>query len=254
MTGNLYLIPNTLGESEINQVIPSGVLDIIHSLDHFIVENVRSARRFLLKSGYTKNINEAVFFILNKHTSKNDMYSFLGPCQKGRNTGILSEAGVPAIADPGAEIIEYAHKIGIRVIPLTGPSSILLALMASGLSGQSFSFLGYLPIKREELHKKIKEIEARSERDKQTQIFIETPYRNIRLFEALLRTCKPATILCIAVNLTTKEERITVRKIAEWNKSKPDIDGKPTVFLIGCSLLFNIKEADFKYKGRIRPD
>lgn len=232
MKGKIYLLPNLLGDSKIHYVIPSGVIKIIHSLDCFIVENVRSARRFLLNTGYSKDINQIEFFILNEHTSNDDILKFLIPCQKGRNLGILSEAGVPSVADPGAKLIENAHKYGIHVVPLVGPSSILLALMASGLNGQSFSFLGYLPVKKDRLSARIREIEALSIREKQTQIFIETPYRNVRLFSELVRVCKPSTLLCIAVNLTTPEESIILRRVSEWRKIKPDIDRKPAVFLL----------------------
>ena len=235
MKGKLYLLPNLLGKSEINCVIPSGVLEIIHSLDCFIVENVRSARRFLLHSGYSKEINNIEFFILDEHTSNDDIQKYIVACQAGRNMGVLSEAGVPAVADPGARIVELAHKSGIRVIPLVGPSSILLALMSSGLNGQSFSFLGYLPVKKDNLVRRIREIEAISIREKQTQIFIETPYRNLRLFGELIRVCKPSTHLCIALNLTGPEEKISLKRISEWKNTNPDIERKPAVFLLSAA-------------------
>ena len=232
MTGRLYLIPNTLGECEIRDTIPQGVINITHSINHFIVEDVRTARRFLIKTGYPGKIDDIEFSLLNKHTRKEDIPGFLEPCKEGIHVGILSEAGVPAVADPGAIIVDYAHKMGIQVVPLTGPSSILLALMASGLNGQSFSFLGYLPVKNNELPGRIKEIEAYSARNNQTQIFIETPYRNMKLFSELVKICKSSTILGIAVNLTTPEEKIIVKKIEDWKNCKPDLDKKPAVFLI----------------------
>jgi 16S rRNA (cytidine1402-2'-O)-methyltransferase len=232
MTGRLYLIPNTLGDCEIQDVIPQGVINIIHSITNFIVEDLRTTRRFLIKTGYPGKIEDVEFYVLNKHTKKEEIPNFLNPCKEGINVGILSEAGVPAVADPGAIVVDYAHKLGIHVVPLTGPSSILLALMASGLNGQNFSFLGYLPVKRHELIIKIKEIEANSVRNKQTQIFIETPYRNMKLFSDLLKVCKSSTYLGIAENLTTNEEKITVKKIGEWKNIDPDLNKKPSVFLI----------------------
>jgi 16S rRNA (cytidine1402-2'-O)-methyltransferase len=232
MCGKVYLIPNTLGDSRPGDVIPAGVIEILHSLDHFIVENIRNARRFLVKTGYPRTIDNIIFFELNKHTPESDIPGFLFPCEQGKDIGLLSEAGVPAIADPGAAIVEIAHRKGIRVVPLTGPSSILMALMASGFNGQSFSFRGYLPVDKQELSTALKDLEARSKRENQTQIFIETPYRNMRLLEEILSVCKPGTKLCIAKNLTTDAESIEVRSIGEWKKSKTDLDKQPAVFLI----------------------
>jgi 16S rRNA (cytidine1402-2'-O)-methyltransferase len=232
MTGKVYLIPNTLGDSQPGDVIPAGVISILHSIDHFIVENVRNARRFLVKTGYPLRIDDIVFFELNKHTPVADIPGFLSPCEQGKDIGLLSEAGVPAIADPGAAIVEIAHRKGIRVVPLTGPSSILMALMASGFNGQSFSFRGYLPVDKLELSTALKELETKSKRESQTQIFIETPFRNMRLLEEILRSCNPATKLCIAKNLTTDAESIEVRSIGDWKKAKTDLDKQPAVFLI----------------------
>jgi 16S rRNA (cytidine1402-2'-O)-methyltransferase len=232
MPGKVYLIPNTLGDTATGEVIPVGVIQILHSLHHFIVEDIRNARRFLVKTAYPHKIDDIVFFSLNKHTSPADIPDFLAPCIHGENIGIISEAGVPAVADPGALVVEIAHKRGIRVVPLTGPSSILMALMASGLNGQNFAFRGYLPVDKKELSSAIKDMEVRSKREKQTQIFIETPYRNMRLFEELLKICNPETILCIAKNLTTAEESIVVKNISGWKKVKADLDKQPAVFLI----------------------
>jgi len=237
--GVLYLLPSILGESETGSVIPEGVLKILISLDHFIVENVRTARRFLIKAGYRGNIDDITFYVLDEHTGENELSSFLVPCKKGIDVGLLSEAGVPAVADPGSGLILLAHKSGIRVVPLTGPSSILLALMSSGLNGQSFSFLGYLPVRKDELAARIKEIESRSLKEKQTIIFIETPYRNMKLFDLLIRTCRPATYLCLATDLTTPGEKVVTKSISDWKKTMPDLDRKPTVFLINAS--FNSK-------------
>ncbi len=232
MTGKVYLIPNTIGDTKTGEVIPAGVIQILHSLNHFIVEDIRNARRFLIKTVYPLQIDHIVFFELNKHTSSLDIPGFLDPCAEGIDIGIISEAGVPAVADPGALIVEIAHKRGIRVVPLTGPSSILLALMASGLNGQNFVFRGYLPVDKKELSSALKEMEIRSKRENQTQIFIETPYRNKRLFEEILKICNPATRLCIAKNITTSEESIEVRSIEGWRKTRADLDKQPAVFLI----------------------
>jgi 16S rRNA (cytidine1402-2'-O)-methyltransferase len=232
MTGKLYLIPSLLGDCEIRSVIPGGVSDIIHSISHFIVEDLRTARRFLIKTGYPGKIDDIQFYLLNQHTRKDEIFHFLDPCKNGADVGILSEAGVPTVADPGSAVVENAHKSGIQVVPLTGPSSVLLALMASGMNGQNFSFHGYLPVKRNELIQKIKQIESISGRNNQTQIFIETPYRNMRLFKDLVDSCKSSTMLCIAVNLTTREEKIIVRTIKEWKNNEPDLNKKPVVFLL----------------------
>ena len=236
MNSKLYLVPNILSDSVIEYVIPEGVIKIIHSLDHFIVENTRSARRFIIKTGYPGKIDDIKFFELNKHTKSEEINQYLDPCRNGINMGVLSEAGVPSVADPGAVIVEIAQNAGIEVVPLTGPSSILLALMASGLNGQSFSFVGYLPVPVNELTLKIKELETRSIRDKQSQIFIETPYRNIRLFKELIKVCKPSTSLCIAVNITGPDEKIYTKNIREWQRTEPDLDKKPAVFIIQAQL------------------
>ena len=232
MPGKIYLIPNTLGDTAVGDVIPPGAIQILHSLDHFIVEDMRNARRFLVKTGYPHKIDNIVFFEFNKHTSPSEIPEFLVPCMDGLDMGIISEAGVPAVADPGALVVKNAHERGIRVVPLTGPSSILMALMASGLNGQNFAFRGYLPVDKRELSSALKDMETRSKRENQTQIFIETPYRNMRLFEEILKICNPATRLCIAKNLTTGEENIELKNIAEWKKTKTDLDKQPAVFLI----------------------
>ncbi len=232
MAGKVYLIPNTLGDTAIKDVIPPGVIEILHTLNHFIAEDIRNARRFLVKTEYPHKIDDIIFFELNKHTSVEDIPGFLAPCADGTDIGIISEAGVPAVADPGAIVVNIAHKRGIRVIPLTGPSSILLALMASGLNGQNFSFRGYLPVDKKDLSLALKEMEIRSKRENQTQIFIETPYRNSRLFEEIIKICNPATLLCIAKNITTKEESIEVKSIEKWRKTKTGLDKQPAVFLL----------------------
>lgn len=232
MPGKVYLIPNTLGDTATADVIPSGVVHVLHSLKYFIVEDIRNARRFLVKTGYPHKIDDIVFFELNKHTVLTEIPDFLAPCMEGIDVGIISEAGVPAVADPGALVADAAHIRGIRVVPLTGPSSILMALMASGMNGQNFAFRGYLPVDKKELSISLKDMETRSKRENQTQIFIETPYRNSRLFEEILKVCQSSTKLCIAKNITTDKENIEVKTIDEWRKSKSDLDKQPAVFLI----------------------
>ncbi|HYW96997.1 MAG TPA: SAM-dependent methyltransferase [Bacteroidales bacterium] len=233
MKGNLYMIPNTLGDSPLNMVIPEGVSEIINELDHFIVENIRTARRFLIKCGYHKPIDDIRFFELNKHTSNEEKPTFLQPCHESVSMGIISEAGVPGVADPGAEITAMAHTQGIRVIPLTGPSSMLLALMASGLNGQNFTFHGYLPVDRSQRIKKLRDIEKVATREGQTQLFIETPYRNDRLLEDILKTCDHQTRLCIACDITLEQEYIKTMPVESWKKERVTLHKRPCIFLIG---------------------
>ncbi|NQV02417.1 MAG: SAM-dependent methyltransferase [Bacteroidia bacterium] len=230
--GTLYLIPSTLGDTRPEEVLPEKTLKIIRSLNSFIVEELRSARRFLRKAGFTGNFDETGLLIFNEHTRKEELTSFISPMLHGTDTGLLSEAGTPCIADPGAEIVEIAREAGIRIVPLAGPNSILLALMASGFNGQNFTFHGYLPIDRKERRHKIRELErAALERD-QTQIFIETPYRNKAIFEALISTCNPASRLCIAMDLTLESESIRVHTIREWRNKDEQLPKKPAVYLI----------------------
>ncbi len=236
MSAKLYLIPNTLGGDDPENVIPAGVLDVLKELDHFIVENERNARRFLIRCGYKKSIDNIQFFLLNKHTKKNEIHGFLEPCIKGANMGVISEAGVPGIADPGAEVVAIAHKRKIKVIPLTGPSSVVLALMASGLNGQQFCFNGYLPVKPQERKDRIRQLEAETNKTGITQIFIETPYRNNVLFEALINTCRPETLLCIACDITLSGEYIKTMKIREWKKERVDLNKRPCIFLFASLL------------------
>lgn len=232
MNGTLYLIPATLGDSDIDYSIPSYNKGIINSTDIYIVENERTARRFLLKAGIRKPIDELTFLLLNKHVPVEEYSRYINFLQQGKNVGLISEAGCPAIADPGAEIVEMAHQKNIRVIPLVGPSSILLALMASGMNGQRFVFHGYLPIDKAKRIGQIKTIEKDAARNRQTQIFMETPYRNQSLFEDILRTCRDNTLLCIAADLTLKSEYIKTKTIGEWKKSPPGINKRPVVFLM----------------------
>lgn len=235
MPGNeklLYLIPSTLGDSSIAQVIPAGNLVIIQSLSHFVVEEEKTARRFLLRCGYRTDFDSVHFYTLNEHTNSMDIPAIFIDSGES-DLGLISEAGVPAVADPGALLVEEAYRLNIRVIPLAGPSSIILALMASGLNGQQFAFNGYLPVKSPERNVRIKFYEKRSEVEKQSQIFIEAPYRNNQLTEALLENCKPATRLCIAVNITLPDEWIKTRTIREWRLHPPqNIKRKPAVFIL----------------------
>ena len=232
MKGNLYLIPTTLGDSKIATVIPQMVIEIINEIDYYIVENVRTARRYLRKCRIKKAIDDLTFYTLNKHTSPNDLSGFLSPISEGKNIGILSEAGCPSVADPGADIVKLAHQKKIRIVPLVGPSSILLSLMASGLNGQNFAFIGYLPVKKNDKINKIKSIEGFSRQSGQTQIFIETPYRNTHLIEDIVKNCNPATQLCIATDITLESEFIITKTINEWKKKLPDIHKRPTIFLL----------------------
>ena len=233
MEGNLYLIPNTLGECDIQRVLPSWNVEIIRKVKFFIVEDVRTTRRFLKKVDSSINIDELQFFTLNKHTSTEVLDSYLKPLSEGNDMGIISEAGCPAIADPGADIVRIAQEKNYSVVPLVGPSSILLGLMASGFNGQSFSFVGYLPIEGHERTLRIKQLEKRAHAEKQSQIFIETPYRNQKMLEELLSTCLPATKLCVACDITLETEYIRTKSIAEWKKSKlPDLNKRPCIFIL----------------------
>lgn len=232
MKASLYLIPVTLGETEINKVLPSYNREVILQIRHFIVENERTARRFLKKTDPAINIDELTFFVLNKHTSAVDLSGFLQPVEEGNSVGIISEAGCPAIADPGADVVAIAQQKNIPVIPLVGPSSILLALMASGFNGQSFAFHGYLPIDNDSRIKSIKNLEQRVYSESQTQLFIETPYRNGKLVEDILRTCKSTTKLCIAADITCENEYIKTRTVGEWKRQVPDLSKRPCLFLI----------------------
>jgi 16S rRNA (cytidine1402-2'-O)-methyltransferase len=232
MTGTLYLIPTTLGNSSISSVIPSETSLLIKQIKHFIVEDIRTARRYLKKVDKSINIDELTFYELNKHTTPQQRSNFLSATQKGENTGIISEAGCPGVADPGADVVAEAHQQGIKVVPLVGPSSILLSLMASGMNGQSFAFHGYLPIKAGDRIKTIKHLESVSIRENQTQIFIEAPYRNNPLVKDILTACNTKTKLCIACDITLDTEFIQTKTIAKWKSNLPDLHKKPTIFLL----------------------
>ncbi|MFZ4398952.1 MAG: SAM-dependent methyltransferase [Bacteroidales bacterium] len=230
--GKLYLIPSTIGESPIDNVIPGYNKDVINEIDIYIVEEIRTARRFLKKAGLLKPIDDLVFFVLNEHSKPEEIDHYLDAIQNGENIGLLSEAGVPCIADPGADIVRIAQQKNIEVVPLVGPSSILLALMASGFNGQQFAFLGYLPVDKNLRINRIKEIEKNVYQKNETQIFIETPYRNNQLIESILQSCRSETLLCIATDITLPTAFIKTKSISAWKKSVPDFHKKTTVFLL----------------------
>ena len=231
--GTLYLIPVTLGDDNINQVLPPDVVKIAQNLDNFVVESEKSARHFLSTIKTAKPVRELTLNLLNEHTLDKDVSGLLTPLLVGKDVGLMSDAGCPGIADPGAKLVELAHQKGIRVVPLVGPSSILLSLMASGLNGQSFAFLGYLPVDKQARNLKLKEIEKRAQTHKETQIFIETPYRNQHMLEALLSTCNANTRLCIASQVSLPDELIVTKTINQWKQSAlPDLHKKLTVFLL----------------------
>ena len=230
----LYLIPVTLGDTPVNQVLPPYNHDIIMNIRHFIVENIRSARRFLrlVDSGFP--IDDSTFYEMGKHAQTNQFATYLKPLQQGLPIGVISEAGCPAVADPGADVVAIAQQRGFRVIPLVGPSSMIMAVMASGLNGQSFAFNGYLPVDESDRAKKLKALETRAWNESQTQLFIETPYRNHKMFDTLLRTLRPQTRLCVAAGITTADEYIHTHTIQEWKRIKlPDLSKIPSIFLIG---------------------
>ena len=236
MKGTIYMIPCPISdEREVWDVLPNANLDIMNSLDYFIVENVRSARRFLSKAGIERKIDELEFVELNEHTTSSaDVERMLKPVLEGRSAGVISEAGVPGVADPGADIVALAHRHGVRVVPLVGPSSILMSVMASGLNGQSFAFVGYLPIKDGERQRRLKDLEHRARTEHQAQLFIEAPYRNVKLFDTLIKTLSPQLRLTVAAGITSPKEYILTLPIAEWRKcGVPDIAKRPTIFILG---------------------
>ena len=230
--GVLFLIPSTLGDSQPESVLPGPVIVTIRGLDGFIAEEPKTARAFLRGVGMHRPLTEIRIQVLNEHTDATDLPKLLEPVIRGERTGLLSEAGYPAVADPGAELIALAHERNVKVIPLVGPSSLLLALAASGLNGQGFCFHGYLPVQAAARTGRLREIEARSGVDGGTQIFIEAPYRNNQMLAALLEACHPQTRLCLATDLTLPNEAIRTRPIAVWRSAPPDLNRRPTVFLI----------------------
>lgn len=235
--GVVYLIPNLLGGDEPKYCFPEYNFGILKKLKYFVVEEIRNARRFLRKIDRSFPIDECEFFELNEHTGEPDSENMLGPIFQGHSIGVISEAGLPCIADPGADLIFKAHKKNIRVIPLSGASSIFMALMASGLSGQQFCFHGYLPKNKNDLIHKIKKIESDSAKNAYAQIFIETPYKNNQMWNILLETCNKDTNICVASNITLPNEYIATKTVTEWKKmSRPDINKQPAIFILQSSL------------------
>lgn len=228
----LYLLPVTLGDTPLETVLPSYNKEVILTVRHFIVEDVRSARRFLKKVDRDIDIDALSFYPLNKHTSAEDISSYLTPLLKGESMGVISEAGCPAVADPGADVVAIAQRKNLKVVPLVGPSSIILSVMGSGFNGQSFAFHGYLPIEPGERIKKLKLLEQRVYSENQTQLFIETPYRNHKMLEDILQTCRPQTKLCIAANITCEGEFIQTKTIKDWRGRTPDLAKIPCIFLL----------------------
>ena len=228
----LYLLPVTLGDTSIEKVLPSYNAEIIRGIRHFIVEDIRSARRFLKKVDHDVDIDSLTFYPLNKHTSPEDISSYLKPLIDGASMGVISEAGCPAVADPGADVVAIAQRKKLKVVPLVGPSSIILSVMASGFNGQSFAFHGYLPIEPRERSKKLKALEQRAYTENQTQLFIETPYRNHKMIEDILQNCRPQTKLCIAANITCDDEYIQTRAVKDWKGNLSDLSKIPCIFLL----------------------
>ena len=228
----LYLIPVMLSDEPLDKVLPAYNLQIVKEIKYFIVENVRSARRFLKKCDRTIDIDSLTFYTLDEHTRPEEIGDYLNPLIEGNAMGVISEAGCPAIADPGADVVAMAQRRGLKVVPLVGPSSILLSLMASGFNGQSFAFQGYLPIEAGERIKRIKQLEQRVYAEGQTQIFIETPYRNHKMIEDLVRSCRPHTRLCVAAGISCPDESIRTLSLGEWAKTKYDYQKTPAIFLL----------------------
>lgn len=232
MIGKLYLIPTTLGETEPLEVMPLSVKKVVEQIDYYIVENEKSARKFIKKISPKKSQSSLNLMLLDKYAEDIETARYLDICREGVNVGLLSEAGVPAVADPGASIVKMAHQNNIQVVPLVGPSSILMAMMSSGMNGQNFAFNGYLPIDKSDKKKAIKELERLSKDKNQSQIFIETPYRNEKMFSDLKSTLTPTTFLCIAVDITLPSEFIKSMMIKDWKHQQPNLHKKPAIFII----------------------
>jgi 16S rRNA (cytidine1402-2'-O)-methyltransferase len=230
--GKLFLIPVTLGDISPLEVLPLSVKKVVGMVDHYIVENEKTARRFIKSIYPSKSQPTLQFSTINKFTEKSELPAFLQPCLEGKNMGLMSEAGVPGIADPGADVIAIAHEKGIRVQPLVGPSSILMAMMSSGLNGQNFAFNGYLPIDKQERRKKIKELESSSIKNQQSQSFIETPYRNNKMLEELLLSLSGNTKVCIACDISLPTEFIKTLTVDLWKKQIPELHKRPAIFII----------------------
>ena len=228
----LYLFPVTLGDTPLDTVLPARNMALIRHIRHFIVEDVRTARRFLKKADREIDIDSLTFYPLNKHTSPEAISDYLKPLEQGMSMGVMSEAGCPAVADPGADVVAIAQRKGLKVVPLVGPSSIILSVMGSGFNGQSFAFHGYLPIEADARTKALKQLEQRVYAESQTQLFIETPYRNHKMLEDILRVCRPQTKLCIAANLTCEGEFVRTRSVKDWKGRLPDLSKIPCIFLL----------------------
>lgn len=232
--GTLYMLPCPIGDGEVYDVLPEANRRLMASLDYFIVENVRTARRFLSRAAIGRPIEELTFAECNEHTRPEELGPLIAPLLEGRSAGFISEAGVPGVADPGAEVAALCHARGVRVVPLVGPSSILLALMASGQNGQSFAFNGYLPVKPAERNKAVRMLERRALSEGQSQLFIEAPYRNDRLLDDLLGVLAPSTRLTVAVDVTGAEEWIRTLPVAQWRRQeRPALHKRPAIFIIG---------------------
>ncbi|MEN8116784.1 MAG: SAM-dependent methyltransferase [Bacteroidota bacterium] len=229
----LYLVPNILAEGDWQNVLPARVHSILTNTKYFIVENIRTARRFMKQVNHDINIDECTFFEINKHTNVSDLPKYLKPIVDGNDVAVISEAGCPGVADPGADVVRMAHQRKFKVVPIVGPSSILLALMASGLNGQNFAFNGYLPVKPNERMRAIASLEKQAKNTGQTQIFIETPYRNNQMIADVLKTCSAATMFCIAANITGENEFIVTKTVQQWKGNVPDLHKQPVIYLIG---------------------
>ncbi|MGM9738382.1 MAG: SAM-dependent methyltransferase [Candidatus Cryptobacteroides sp.] len=232
LKGRLFLIPSPLGDNEPKEVIPEGVLALLPKITTYVVEATRTARRYLSAAGLKGHIQDLEFHELNEHTSPKEVEALLPLFNDRRDVGLITEAGLPAVADPGSQLVRLCHRHGIEVVPMSGPSSLMLALMASGLNGQSFAFLGYLPAKTDERRQALKSIEKHSSTARQTKIFIETPYRNDSLLADILSICLPSTELCIAADITMPDAFIRTRTVGEWKRDVPSIGKRPCVFLI----------------------
>ena len=232
MKGRLFLIPSPLGDNDPAEVIPAGVLSMLPSISTYVVEAVRTARRYLSAAGLKGHVQDLEFHELNEHTTPEEVEALMKLFDDGRDVGLITEAGLPAVADPGAQLVRLCHRHGVEVVPMSGPSSLMLALMASGLNGQSFAFLGYLPAKSEERRQALRSIEKHSSTARQTKIFIETPYRNDSLLADILSVCRADTEVCIAANITMPDAFIRTKTAGEWKKSVPTIGKRPCVFLI----------------------
>ena len=230
--GILYLLPSPLGEGDPKQVIPSGVMELLPALDCFFAEELRTVRRYLSKAGLKGRLDSVRMYELNEHTGQGEIESYLDILLRGESAALVSEAGLPAVADPGAQLVALAHNHNIRVVPLSGPSSLMMALMASGMNGQCFAFTGYLPVKGAERRERIRSIEKISRQMCQSQIIIETPYRNQSLFEELIGVCSPDTRLCVAANITMEDEFIKTKTVARWRSASVEIGKRPCVFVL----------------------